>query len=498
MKEKTKQPFDIYRQGLTEDERQRLADFFVALDLHCRLPGRQARGMREDFKRAICHYAETGVPLDEALARLDSERLGGFYARPPVLWFPLDDAAKIYPISMKRNRMAVFRLSAYLDRDVVPELLQMALTFTIKRFPSFATTLKQGFFWHYLDSAKRRFRIERETDMPCRPLKVSRSGSQSFRVLYEKNRISAEFFHVLTDGVGGMTFLKALTAEYLRLEGVCARRDETLWNVEDTPCAEEFANEFARVPHSARASGFAQKAAVQMSGRLARRRPCRILHFKMDASRLKAVAGTYGATVGAYMLALMFVAGRAATDEQEGEAAIQVPVDMRKFHPSRTVRNFALYCGIRLPLQAAAGVETVVEEIARQLEQKASREAMEEMLTSANRLVRRLRYVPLAIKQPVARRIYDLLGDHAFSNTFSNLGVVRMPEGYAAHIRDMDFVLGGAATNRAACAMVTFGNTATFSVTKMTADPSFEEALYRLLCADGIAVRVEGSECCED
>ena len=64
MKEKTKQPFDIYRQGLTEDERQRLADFFVALDLHCRLPGRQARGMREDFKRAICHYAETGVPLD--------------------------------------------------------------------------------------------------------------------------------------------------------------------------------------------------------------------------------------------------------------------------------------------------------------------------------------------------------------------------------------------------------------------------------------------------
>lgn len=365
MKEKTKQPFDIYRQGLTEDERQRLADFFVALDLHCRLPGRQARGMREDFKRAICHYAETGVPLDEALARLDAERLGGFYARPPVLWFPLDDAAKIYPISMKRNRMAVFRLSAYLDRDVVPELLQMALTFTIKRFPSFATTLKQGFFWHYLDSAKRRFRIERETDMPCRPLKVSRSGSQSFRVLYEKNRISAEFFHVLTDGVGGMTFLKALTAEYLRLEGVCARRDETLWNVEDTPCAEEFANEFARVPHSARASGFAQKAAVQMSGRLARRRPCRILHFKMDASRLKAVAGTYGATVGAYMLALMFVAGRAATDEQEGEAAIQVPVDMRKFHPSRTVRNFALYCGIRLPLQAAAGVEAVVEEIAR-------------------------------------------------------------------------------------------------------------------------------------
>ena len=32
----------------------------------------------------------------------------------------------------------------------------------------------------------------------------------------------------------------------------------------------------------------------------------------------------------------------------------------------------------------------------------------------------------------------------------------------------------------------------------MTADPTFEEHLYRLLTAEGIAVRAEGSELYED
>ena len=34
----------------------------------------------------------------------------------------------------------------------------------------------------------------------------------------------------------------------------------------------------------------------------------------------------------------------------------------------------------------------------------------------------------------------------------------------------------------------------TFSISKMTADPTFEEKMYQLLTADGIAVEVEGSE----
>lgn len=493
MKEKAKSPFEEYAASLPEADQARLEAFFADFSAHCSLPKAEKRKLREDFEQAILYNVTAGVPLERALEDLAPRRLGGFYARPPVLWFPLDDAAKIYPFSMKHGQMAVFRLSVYLKEDVAPVLLQMALTFTIKRFPSFATTLKKGFFWHYLDTTKRRFCVEAEDDIPCRPLKVSASGSQSFRVLYYKNRISVEFFHVLTDGTGGMVFLKVLTAEYLRLTGVEAQPDETLWDCGAPPSACEVANEFARVPHQKSASGFMDKTAVQMNGRLARQTPCRILHFKMDAAALKTAAARYDATVTAYMLALMFLAGKAATDELQGEMSIQVPVNMRKFYPSQTVRNFAMYCGVRLPLEAITSVEAMTGEITRQLREKASKEAMSEMLTATEQIVNLTKYIPLGVKQPVAGLVYGFLGDKIFSNTLSNLGVVQLPQPYAERIESMDFVLGTAITNRAGCAMVTFGNTATFSVTKMTVDPSFEETMYRLLCEAGIPVKVEGS-----
>ena len=38
-----------------------------------------------------------------------------------------------------------------------------------------------------------------------------------FRVSYYRYRINLEVFHVLTDGMGGINFLKELTYQYLRL-----------------------------------------------------------------------------------------------------------------------------------------------------------------------------------------------------------------------------------------------------------------------------------------
>lgn len=485
--------FKEYIEKQSDEKVEMLKNFFQEFHTHCLLKNTEKNILRGDFEKAILYYETVGVPLEKALELLDIKYLGGFYARPPILWFALDDAAKIYPMSMKHGRMPIFRLSVYLEKDVVPEMLQMALNFTIKRFPSFATTLKKGFFWHYLDTAKRRFCVEQENDIPCQPIQVSYSGSQAFRVLYYNNRISVEFFHVLTDGTGGMTFLKTLTAEYLRLVETDIMMDETLWNANDIPDTEEFENAFAKVPQSDTASGFIDKTAVQMSGKLAVNTPCRIVHLKMNTLELKEASKKYNTTITGYLLMLMFLAGKAATDELSGEISIQVPVNMRKFYPSETVRNFSMYCGIRIPIAEIGDTLSMVNEINEQLHKKASKDAMNEMLTSTEKMVSMLKYVPLAVKQPVAKVIYGFLGDKIFTNTLSNLGVVEMPSSISRHIESMDFILGTAITNRAGCSVVTFNNVTTFSIAKMTVDPSFEEKMYDLLQADGVEVSVEGS-----
>ncbi|MPM05519.1 hypothetical protein SDC9_51809 [bioreactor metagenome] len=485
--------FEEYCQSLPNEKRLLLDAFFLRASDRLALDSVSNRLMLRDFQEAVLWYAGQGTPLENALNLLDPVHLGGYYARPALLWYPLDDAAKIYPLSMKHNSMAVFRVSICLNEAVVPALLQMALTFTIKRFPSFATTLKQGFFWHYLDAAKRRFVVEPELDLPCQPLDVSGSGSQSFRVLYFEKRISVEFFHVLADGTGAMIFLNTLAAEYLRLLGVAVPAGGGIKDVDASPTEEETENGFINAQSEERASGFVNKSAVQMSGRLSVAKPCRILHFHMDAERLKETAKSKNASVTAYILALMFLAQKDATDGQAGDVAVQIPVNMRKFYPSGTLRNFSLYCGVRLPLRSITTLDAILPEIARQLETKASESAMKEMMSAIKQLARSLRFVPLFIKKPAARIIYGFLGDRIFSSTLSNIGVIRLPDEMTPYVDHYEIVLARSSKNRASCALATYQNTTTLSIGKFTADPSFEETLYRLLSAEGLEAVVEGS-----
>lgn len=493
MKKEKVNIFKEFMNKLNEEDKKLLDQFFASFNQHCLISKIDKNKIRLDFEKAILYYVEKGVSLNETLELLDPSNLGGFYARPSLLWFSLDDSAKIYPMSLEHGKMPVFRLSAYLVNDVVPELLQMALTFTIKRFPCFATTLKKGIFWHYLDTTKRRFTIHEESDAPCQPLKVSRSGSQAFRVIYYKNRISIEFFHVLTDGTGGMVFLKSLVAEYIRLLGARINERGDIWDINETPEAEEMRNEFARVKHSENTSGLINKRVLQMNGKLTRIKPNQIIHFKLNSKEIKAKANSYNATVTAYVLSLIFIAIKAATDSLSGEVSVQVPVNMRKFYTSNTLRNFAMYCGVKMDIEDIKNIDELTQAIKGQLEEKANKEKMSEMVTSANKLVNSIKLIPLFIKLPIAKKLYGFLGDQAFTSTLSNIGVVNMPDGYKDYILSMDFILGTAPNNRAICGLVTYNNVTTLSVSKMTKDPAFEEKLYELFINEGLAVEVEGS-----
>ncbi len=485
-------------EDLPANKRPAVADFFSALSCHLLLPKKQKQAMLGDFAAALSCYERLGVPIEESLRRLDPLKLGGFYSRPPTLWFPLDSAAKIYPLSMKRHSMSVFRLSIYFKENVVPALLQIALTFTIKRFPCFATTVKNGVFWHYLDASKRRYEIGPETERPCAPLELSASGSQTFRVLYFENRMSVEFFHILTDGSGGMKFISTLAAEYLRLLGHDIPCSGNVLDIGETPPVEEAENGFELAEPTAKASGFAESPAVQMSGALSFLKPCRVVHFELESAKLLAAAREKQASVTAFLLALIFVATGYATDEQRGKIHIQVPVNLRRFYDSKTIRNFSLYCSVKLPVGKVSEAGPLIPEITEQLAKKTARQPMNEMMNAALSLVRSLKFVPLFVKRPVARIVYGFLGDKVFTNTLSNLGVVQFPEEMAAHIEKLDFVLGTGATNRAACSLVTFGNKTVLAVSKLTCDPSFEEKLLQLFQAEGLYPEVYGSEQYED
>lgn len=386
-----------------ENTAPELERLYFALAARIDLPRAQKRALISDFRRAAEVLVSRGLSPAEAAARLGHERLGDFYLSAPDYWYLLDDAAKIYPMSMTDGWMSVFRLSAYLDAPVEPSLLQLALDLTMPRFPFFATRIKRGVFWHYIDGVKRRFTVQPETELPCAPMNVAAGDSQSFRVLYYGRRVSVELFHILTDGTGGLAFLTAL------------------------------------------------------------------------------------------LLAFMTEAAHAVSDESRGDISIQVPVNMRKFCPSKTLRNFSMYCSVRTPWAEAGEAERLLPDITRQLSERASETAKRGMLASTAEMVRLLGRVPLAVKRPAVRIAYGFLGERAFTSTLSNLGAAKLPPEVEAHVEKLDFVLGTGERARAACAMVTLKGLVLLSVTKLTDDKTFETRLLSLLEGAGVPVKLSGS-----
>ena len=130
-------------------------------------------------------------------------------------WVPLDNAAKIYPAARSQKWSNVFRLSATLTENVDREILQSALDVTVRRFPAMAVRLRRGFFWYYLEQLKEAPKIRQEHSYPLTRMSRQETRRCAFRVIVHGKRIALDIFHSLTDGNGGLIFLKTILAEYL-------------------------------------------------------------------------------------------------------------------------------------------------------------------------------------------------------------------------------------------------------------------------------------------
>ena len=132
-------------------------------------------------------------------------------------WHKLDNTANLFPVIAGRRTANVFRMTAVMHKEVVPEYLQQALEETLPAFAAFSVRLRHGLFWSYLEQNDAPVHIAQETQAPCRYIDPLETGRYLFRVLYFGKRISLETFHVLTDGTGAMRFLKAICYRYCQL-----------------------------------------------------------------------------------------------------------------------------------------------------------------------------------------------------------------------------------------------------------------------------------------
>ncbi len=456
------------------------------------LSKKETKALREDFLRLFAFYTRQGMTAAEIEKRVGDEILGDFY-RPasPYIWYRLDSAAKVYPLSMTHTKQTMFRVSAYMQAEVEPAVLQVALLSVLKRFPLFSTAMKRGVFWHYFDAIRCRFSVREEKAPPCSSIFLGGRQTPCFQVLYYKNRISLEIFHVLTDGTGAMVFLKSLVKEYLRLLGISVA--EGLPSLTETPHAEETENAFSRAQKQKKGTGFLQHMALQPGKGKKKRKEARILHFIMPTAELVSAAKREEATVTAYLTSCILKAIR-HTAEFAGDSErmqVQVPVNMRQFYPTRSLRNFSLYAVICVPFGMEDRGE-MLKETKAQLKDQTTPESLSRMLYSANQMATNplVRILPLGLKGYVLRKVYGVLGESVLSGTLSNLGKVE--EDFGEHVRFFDFVLGKTSSQNIKCTLVSYKDTAVLTVTDALCDSRFQESLAKSLREGGVSFYIEG------
>ncbi len=482
----------VLEKTLDAQERALYNSFLVGVMAGVRLPHKEKAVMRQDIQRLLFHYQSQGLDMITAVQRI-GDPFGSFYSEAcPAQWYPLDSAAKVYPLSMTQDNMAVFRISACLKNPVEPVVLQVALLSTIKRFPVFATTVRKGLFWHYLDATRKRFALREETALPCKPLWISGKRSVAFRVLYHGNRVSLEAFHILTDGTGALMFLKALLGEYLRLRGKELQADDIL-RANQLPCEAEFQDDFSLADPADKAEGFAQPLAAQIGGKRSAKQPAQVLHVVMPAGDLRAVAKKHHTTVTGLMVSALFVAAAASLDRPAPSSSlqIQVPANMRSHYPSKTLRNFSMYAMLRLRLEQIGDIEQVIPLVTEQLREGTSKKSLDRMMSMTNRLVQNplIRFTPLGLKRLAFRVGYGIVGDRMQTTVLSNLGVVHTD--FEGEVDRMDVVLGCAKVNGTTCGLITYNDRAVLTLTKSTDDVRFEAALLAVLSQAGLAAEVE-------
>ena len=92
-----KQNDKVVRFSFNQYQQQLYDEFYADLLKHIRMAKSQQTLLVDDFNRALRYYLNNGIALPEALERISPQHLGGFYSHPALNWYPLDNAAIIYP-----------------------------------------------------------------------------------------------------------------------------------------------------------------------------------------------------------------------------------------------------------------------------------------------------------------------------------------------------------------------------------------------------------------
>ncbi len=418
-------------------------------------------------------------------------------------WMKLDNAAKIYPAAKKRSWKALFRLSADLSEEIDPAVLADALTSTLARFPGFALKLKRGLFWYYLEYNEGQPDIKQDQAYPCVHMDFEENKGFMFRVLYYKRRIAVEVFHALTDGTGGLCFLKTLVAEYLRIKnGADIPRDNEILDCNVAPADDETEDAYIKYAKNVKRTrrepnAYFIKGTKESDGFV------NVITGIMPVDDVISRAKDKGVSLTDYITAALIM----AVDKLQRKSVknvkhmkpvkICIPINLRRFYPTNTMRNFASYVNPGIdPKYGTYSFDEVLTAVHHYMRSEVTEKLLNAKISTNVRSETRpvLRVTPLFIKNIAMKLTFNLVGDRKSSTSISNLGNVKLPPQMAQYVTRMDFILGPLSRNQIVCGALTYNGKLIMNFVRTIKESTLEREFFRFLVRLGVPVKMESNQ----
>lgn len=416
-------------------------------------------------------------------------------------WFKLDNAGKLYPAIATSQWSSVFRASVVLKEAIDPVRLQTAVDRVLPRFPTMAVRMRRGFFWYYLESNPEPLAVMPDTGHPCMPFHWKDNNGYLLRVLYYRKRISVEFFHSITDGGGGMVFLKTLAAEYLRTGGLRIPSGEGVLDLKRKPSITEMEDAFQRAPLPKLKASRKETRAYHFPATAEPPHTLHIITASMPFLAVRERSKALGVTPTEYLVAVMLYVSYLQQNKQGVRTLrplrVSVPVNMRAYFQTDTLRNFSSF--INPEIDPRLG-EYTFEEVAQNvhafmrynLNPKFLFATIATNVEDERRLL--LRLFPLPFKNLAINGVFRFVGERAFTTTLTSIGQVKAPDAMMAHVERFELLLGASATSACNSALISTGDTMLLIFTRNHRETTLPRETLRFLVERGIPVTVESNQ----
>ena len=417
------------------------------------------------------------------------------------IWYKLDLSAIVYPTLQRRDFSSVYRLSVVLKEPVKPDILQQAVDLALTRFPTYKTAIRKGLFWRYLEPNNRPGPfVQEDVRNFCMPMPFKAANRYLLRVYYYDRRISLEAHHCLGDGTGGMCVLQTITAVYLRLLGHSVSDGYFVMNINESPDPEELEDAYMRYANAKVCPPRPGEKTYRVKGTREPFYTFNVIDGIMSVKEVMKVAKSYNATITEYLNSVLLYA---LLKKQQTEwhlklrpVKIAMPVNLRRFFPSKTLRNFItmVYPAID-PRLGEYSFEEIVTQVCNYMRYYINEKFLRGDITTNASTQRNpfIRIVPLFIKDFVVRQFYTRVQDKNSSAGLTNMGALRVPDDMKPYIDRFDIYMGQPFSSRTNCAIISFEDTLTINFASSIMETDVERYFFRKLVEDGIHVTIESN-----